>query len=51
MTGLNENEAINIGTNVNNEICKQIRINKVDELHWKTINYLIKNIRQYLWGI
>ena len=77
MSGISENGAINIGTNVNNQIGKQIRrinkiknnvnipnkikkknellinrkiSNKVDELHWKTINYLIKNYKTILLG-
>jgi transposase len=70
MTGLSESESINIGSNVNKIIIKdieklnkiknnelipnrikkktEIRINKkisdkVDDLHWKTINYLTSN--------
>lgn len=77
MTGLNESETLNIGSNIN-EIIKQdiikinkikenelipkkikkkieLRINKkiknkVDDLHWKIINYLTKNYKTIFLG-
>jgi len=77
LSGVSENEAINIGSNVNTNISKQIKrinkikdnkliprkikkknellinrkiLNKVDELHWKTINFLTKNYKTIFLG-
>jgi len=77
MTGLSNNENLNIGTNVHNKIKKYISrlnkiknnkniplkiknkneklinkkiTNKVNDLHWKTINYLISNYETIFLG-